>query len=135
VKTDSLRINQLSEQTFGWYLDYLTVLDAKDVESYVQLLSHDVELVIGNADPVVGREAVRAMLANYWQSFAEIEHDLRNVLGDDTNFVLEADNHYVTLDGRRVTVRAVAFTDRGPDGLVRSVRLHGDTTELFNAQT
>ena len=134
MKTDSLGINQLSEAAFGWYLDYLRVLDANDINAYVELLSEDIERVIGNAHPVIGREAVRDMLAGYWQSFAAIEHDLRTVLGDDFHFVLEADNHYLTLDGRRVTVRAVAFTDRDPDGLVRSIRLHGDATEVFTAR-
>ena len=52
--------------------------------------------MIGNADPVIGRETVRDMLASYLQSFAAIEHDLRTVLGDDFHFVLVADNHYLT---------------------------------------
>jgi len=44
-----------------------------------------------------------------------------------------ADPHsYANTDA--VTVRAVAFTDRDPDGLVRSIRLHGDTTEVFTAR-
>jgi len=96
MKTDSLGINQLSEAAFGWYLDYLRVLEEKDLNAYVELLGDDVELVIGNADPVIGREAVRDMLASYLQSFAAIEHDLRTVLGDDFHFVLVADNHYLT---------------------------------------
>jgi len=92
----ALGINQRSKAAFGWYLDYLRVLEEKDLNAYVELLGDDVELVIGNADPVIGREAVRDMLASYLQSFAAIEHDLRTVLGDDFHFVLVADNHYLT---------------------------------------
>jgi hypothetical protein len=63
--------------------------------------------------------------------FGSLEHDLKQVLGHDHAFVLEADNRFTTLDGRAVTVRAVAFTDRGEDGRVTSVRLHGDTSALY----
>jgi hypothetical protein len=37
-----------------------------------------------------------------------------------------------TLDGRRVTLRAVAFTDRNSEGEVSSVRLYSDTSPLFS---
>ncbi len=133
VKTNNLRINELSDDGYRWYLDYLTALDGKDVTAYARFLSDDVELVMNNADPVAGREAVSAGLADYWQSFGSIEHDLLNIYGTDQHFVLEALNHYVTADGRAVTLRAVAFTDRNGDGLATSVRLYTDTGPLFGA--
>jgi hypothetical protein len=71
-------------------------------------------------------------LAEYWQSFGELEHELLNIYGSDDRFVPEALNHYLTQDGRRVTLRAVAFTDRDDDGLVSSVRLFSDTGPLFS---
>jgi hypothetical protein len=37
-----------------------------------------------------------------------------------------------TLDGGRVTLRAVAFMDRNSEGEVSSVRLYGDTSPLFS---
>lgn len=86
---------------------------------------------MNNAGPVSGHEAVTAGLAEYWQSFGELEHDLLTILGSPSAFVLEALNHYTTRDGRRVTVRAVAFTDRDDGGLVSSVRLYSDTSPLF----
>lgn len=131
MKTENLRLNQLSDKGFDWYLKYLTALDAKDIEAYASFLSDDVELVMNNSDPVVGRDAVTAGLAGYWQSFGTIEHDLTNIYGSDDHFVLEALNHYVAADGRRVTLRAVAFTDRDDRGLARSVRLYTDTSALF----
>lgn len=47
--------------------------------------------------------------------------------GTDSAFVLEALNHYVRLDGRKVTLRAVAFTDRDAAGHVTSVRVYTNT--------
>ncbi len=86
---------------------------------------------MNNADPVKGRDAILAGLSEYWKSFASVEHDLRNLYGTDQSFVLEALNHDQRHDGKQVTLRAVAFTDRDEDGLVTSVRLDTDTAPLF----
>jgi catechol 2,3-dioxygenase-like lactoylglutathione lyase family enzyme/ketosteroid isomerase-like protein len=133
MRTDRLRINELPEPAYRWYLEYLGALDAKDIDAYGAHLAPDVELVMNNAEPVSGHAAVTAGLAEYWQSFGELEHDLLSILGSDRAFVLEALNHYTTLDGRQVTLRAVAFTDRDERGRVTSVRLFSDTTPLFSA--
>lgn len=129
--TENLRINQLSAAEYEAYLAYLAVLDARDVEGYGAHLADDVSIQFGNGAPVRGKAEVLAMLAGYWQSFASIEHDLTNIYGTDRTYVLEADNHYVRHDGRRVTVRAVAFTDKDAAGKVTSVRIHGNTAPVF----
>lgn len=131
MRTENLRINELSDDAYTWYLEYLRILDAQDLDAYAALLAEDVEMIQNNMDPVKGREAVRAGLAEYWQSFGELEHDLLNIYGSDRNFVLEALNHYSRLDGEPVTLRAVAFTDRDGEGRVASVRFYTDTAPLF----
>ena len=131
--TSNLRINQLSIEGYDNYLAYLAALDARDIDAYGQFLADDVTMQFGNDNPVEGKEAVLTMLSGYWQSFASIEHDLKNILGTDKNYVLEADNHYERHDGRRVIVRAVAFTDKNEDGLVIGVRVYGDTSPVFRA--
>lgn len=132
MKTDDLRVNQLSDDAYHWYLGYLTALDAKDIEGYGAYLAPDVELIMNNADPVRGRDDVKQGLAQYWQSFGTIEHDLLNIYGLDHSFCLEALNHYTTAAGDHVTLRAVAFTDRDDAGAVTSVRLYTDTAPLFD---
>ncbi|MEM7643276.1 MAG: nuclear transport factor 2 family protein [Pseudomonadota bacterium] len=129
--TENLRVNQLSDTAYEAYLAYLAALDARDVEAYGRFLADEVTMQFGNADPVVGKGAVTGMLAGYWQSFSAIEHDLTNIYGTDRSYVLEADNHYLRHDGTRVTVRAVAFTDKDEDGAVTSVRIYGDTSPVF----
>lgn len=131
MRTDQLRINGLPAEAYEWYLNYLAALDAKDIERYGAFLAPGVELIMNDADPVVSLEAVSEGLAQYWQSFGDLEHDLLVILGSADAFVLEALNHYTTLDGRNVTLRAVAFTDRDQQGMVTSVRLYTDTAPLF----
>lgn len=131
MDTANLRINQLSPEAFAWYLGYLAALDGKDLAAYGDFLADDCELYLNNLGPVQGKTAIVAMLGQYWPSFGSIRHDLLNIYGADMSFALEALNHYTRLDGKKITLRAVAFTDRNEAGLVRSARVYSDTTPLF----
>ena len=133
MKTENLRVNELSPAAYEWYLAYLAALDAKDLEAYGEFLSDDSILQMNNDDPVSGKDAVLQGLGGYWSSFGELEHDLFNIYGSDSAFALEALNHYTTGDGRAVTLRAVALTDRNEAGEVSSARLYTDTGPLFAA--
>ena len=133
METESLRVNQLSDEAYTWYLDYLEAVDSKDVDAYGSLLADDVVMQTNNYPAVKGKEANLENLAQYWQSFGDLEHDLLNIYGSDEAFVLEALNHYTRLEGERVTLRAVAFTDRNEAGQVKAVRLYTDTSPLFAA--
>ncbi len=131
MKTNSLRINQLSESAYERYLQYLHALDSLDIEAYAEFLADDCEVQSNNNPPMKGKEAVMQGLGTYWQSFKKLEHDLLNIYGTEQNYVLEAINNYTRLDGKKVSIRAVAFTDLNEDGLVKSVRFYTDTTPVF----
>ena len=130
--TSNLRINQLSATTYERYLAYLQAMDNRDVEGYGRFLADNVTVQFNNDAPIQGgKEAVLQGLGHYWQSFASIEHDLTNIYGTDSNYVLEALNHYIRHDGQKVTVHAVAFTDLDETGYVKSVRIYQDVSPVF----
>jgi ketosteroid isomerase-like protein len=132
---DQLRINQLSADGWAFYERYLHALDAYDLETYLSFLADDVTIRFGDDEPLVGRDAARAGLGGFWAQVRSmgrtLVHEPLNIYGDDEHLVMEALNHYDTDDGRRTTVRATAWTDRGPDGRVTSIRLFQDLTPLF----
>jgi ketosteroid isomerase-like protein len=132
MKTESLRINQLSIEGYNWYLSYLNRLDDKDVEGYGAFLSDDCVMLSNNNHPVQDKATILNYLSQYWKTFGSLTHELLNIYGSDTNFVLEALNHYMRLDGKPVTVTAVAFTDRNDAGFVTSVRFYTDTNPVFS---
>ena len=39
MQTNNLRINQLSDAAYQWYLSYLKALDAKDIQAYGAFLA------------------------------------------------------------------------------------------------
>jgi SnoaL-like domain len=135
VDLGSLRINQLTPEGWTWYREYLTVLDAYDLDGYVDLLAPDVSVQFNNAEPMVGHGLVKAGLGQFWGSVTgmgyTLVHEPLNIYGNDQHLVLEALNHYDSEDGRRVTVRATAWTDRDDDGKVTSVRLYQDVSSLY----
>ncbi|MEH2072271.1 MAG: nuclear transport factor 2 family protein [Nostoc sp.] len=131
MKTNNLRINQLSPETYEWYLKYLKALDSLDIEAYSKFLAPNCSVQSNNNSPIEGKELVMQGLAAYWETFASLEHDLLNIYGYDSSFVLEALNYYKRTDGEFVAIRAVAFTDRNQEGLVTSVRFYTDTTPVF----
>jgi hypothetical protein len=132
MRTDQLRINQLSPSAFAWFLDYVAAIDAKDLARYRPMLADNCTFQVNNGPPTVGKSAVLTGLGHYWPKFSTLEHDLLNVYGTDTSFAVEALNHYTRLDGRAVTLRAVAFTDRDATGLVTSIRVYSDPGPLFD---
>lgn len=131
MKTHNLTVNQLADADYAWYLEYLDALDRKDIDAYSEFLADDVSLQMNDDAPVVGKQQVVEGLRGYWQSFGRLEHDLLAIVGDERAFALEARNHYTRLDGAEVTLLAVAFTERNPDGQVTAVRLHSNVSPLF----
>jgi SnoaL-like domain len=129
--TKNLRVNQLTTKAYETYLAYLNTMDSKNIEAYGNFLANNVTIQFNNDEPMVGKEKVLQGLGHYWQSFATIEHDLTNIYGTDKNYVLEAQNHYVRMDGKATTVKAVAFTDLDENGLVKAVRIYQDVSSVF----
>lgn len=74
---------------------------------------------------------MREGLSQYWQGFGTLRHTELNIYGNDRNFVHEALNHYTTLDGREVTLRAVAWIDRNDAGEIVEVRVYSDQSPLW----
>ncbi len=131
MKTQNLKVNQLSANSYRNYLSYLEAMDNKNMVAYGKFLADDVEMWFNNEQFGSGKETILKALSEYWKSFASIEHDLTHIYGTDKNYVLEALNHYKRHDGKDVTVRAVAFTDLNDNGKVKSVRLYMDMAPVF----
>jgi hypothetical protein len=132
IKSNKLRINQLSEKAFQWYLGYLNTIDNRDIKSYVSYLSDDCTLQINNDPPVSGKDQITKHLTSLWTSFKGNGHDLLNIYGTDSSFSSEIINHFALHDGKEITVNAVGYLDRNGEGLLTSVRLYADFSPLFS---
>ena len=80
-----------------------------------------------------GIDVFREGLKSFWQGFKSIRHEELMMFGTEKNLVHEALNHYETLDGRQVTVRAVAFIDRDSEGRIEAMRIYNDQSPVWSA--
>jgi ketosteroid isomerase-like protein len=128
---NQLKINQLSEEGFEWYLQYLRAVDETDAEKFGAFLAEDCEFQFGNQTKVNGKTAIVEGLKQFWKTYDGEEHVLQNILGNDRCFALEALNIYQRKDGKKVTCPAVAITERNDAGLVTSFRVFIDIAPLY----
>jgi ketosteroid isomerase-like protein len=131
MKTDELKVNQLSPKAYEWYLAYLTAMDNLDIDAYAAFLAEDCEMQFGNTPIVKGKKNIVEALTAFWATVEGDEHNLQNIFGNDNNFVLEALNTFKRKDGKTVTIPAVAITEKNLEGLVTSVRLFMDVAPIF----
>ena len=123
IKSNKLRINQLSDKAFQWYLGYLNTIDNRDIKSYVSYLFDDCTLQINNDPPVSGKDQITKHPTSLWTSFKGNGHDLLIIYGTDSSFSSEIVNHFAV---------AVGYLDRNGEGLLTSVRLYADFSPLFS---
>ncbi len=72
TRSDKLRINQLSEKAFQWYLGYLNTIDNRDIKSYTSYLSDDCTLQINNNPPVNGKIKLQNNLLHFGLRLTEM---------------------------------------------------------------
>jgi hypothetical protein len=133
----SLTINQLPPSTTSWLSRVLFALDSKDIDAYCSFMSPVVTIIFTNGinlGPNMSNiDVVREGLTSFWQGFKSIWHEELMILGSERNVVHEALNHYETLDGRQVTVGAVAFIDRDSEGKIKGMRIYNDQSPVWSA--
>ena len=157
----SIRVNTVRPGTFDWLKRAISALDAKDVQGYLSYCSESIRISFNNdlgPPQMTGMQEAKAGLTAYWATFATLEHEELNIYGsgliryvptdrsitaaagerdqgeeqEQERFIVhEALNHFITLDGRSVTLRAVACLDRDDDGLIQALRIYSDQSPLW----
>lgn len=116
-----------------WISHYYADIDAMRVQSFVNRHSEDAVLVFGNNPPLVGKAAIAEAMKQFWDLLESSYHERRNLWFADEGdtAIVEWHVHYETKSGRKFTVPSVSVLDRGPDGLVTSLRVHVDLAPLY----
>ncbi len=92
-----------------WVDDMYTAVDARDVERFMARLDPEAWIRFGNADPVIGHDAIRAAFSEYFDSVAALSHALTGRWHQDDAILLEADVSYTRHDGSKLTLPAVTI--------------------------
>ncbi|MCU1682873.1 MAG: hypothetical protein JWQ81_3612 [Amycolatopsis sp.] len=114
-----------------WVTDYFAVVDAMDLQSFVDNHAEDAVVVFGNNPPAEGKAAISEAIGGFWSMIGGLRHDRRHLwFVDGGTAVLEASVHYWTKAGSEVVLPCVSLLDR-QDALVTSLRVHIDLAPLF----
>jgi hypothetical protein len=105
-------------------------IDALAPEKFVTHLTPDVVFRFGNADPQVGREAVREGVSGFFSTIAGITHNILRSwdVGDVT--IVQIDVEYLRQDGKSVTVPNVDVLAYDGD-LVRDWQIYIDVAPVY----
>jgi ketosteroid isomerase-like protein len=105
-------------------------IDRMDAKAFASYLAEDCVLRFGNADEVVGRNAIEEAIAGFFTTIKGISHDFVEQwdVGDTT--ILQFEATYTRMDDRRVTVPAVTIYRRG-DELIDDYRIYVDLAPVY----
>lgn len=133
----SVQNSNLSAETVSWLSQVLYALDQKDVEKYCSFMASDVALTFNNGQNTepntTGIDTAKTMLSDFWQTFRTIQHEEIGIFEAGNTIIHEALNHYETLGGWKVSLRAVAVMTRNEEGLIEALRIYTDQSPLFQA--
>ena len=105
-------------------------IDRMDAKGFASHLSDDCVLRFGNADEVVGREAIEAAIAGFFGTIKSLDHRILDQWDVDDATIIQFEVTYTRLDSRDVTVPAVTIYRRG-DELIDDYRIYVDLTPVY----
>ncbi len=105
-------------------------IDAFDPDKFVAHLTEDVTFRFGNAEPAVGRAAVREAVAGFFSTIDGLKHHILNLwdIGDVT--VAQINVEYIRTDGKHVTVPNADILTFDGD-LVSNWQIYIDVAPVF----
>ncbi len=116
--------NELTQRIFK-------TIDAMRPDAIAELFTEHARMVFGNAEPLVGREAIAAGVQGFFSTIKGLEHRIINDwhIGSDT--IAETEVTYRRLDDKEVSVPVVSIWHTGPDGLIDDYRVFFDLTPVY----
>ena len=115
------------------YLETLgRVIDAKDSKGFASYITENGIFKFGNNEPVVGREAIRDYVANFFSVIKSSEHKVINFWEQNNTVIWQGEVAYTRLDDKKVTVCFVNIFSM-QDELIKEYLIYIDNSPLFQA--
>jgi hypothetical protein len=106
-------------------------VDSMDPAAIATLLTEDARMRFGNADPLVGHEAILAGATAFFGAVRGIRHTIRTVWTVGAETIAETDVTYTRHDGKDVTIPVVSIWRVDVDDRIEDYRVFYDTTPVF----
>lgn len=117
----------------GIVVAYLTAIENHDIGALRRMLHRDVELTHANYPTVAGRDIAVDMIESYLNIIDAVEFEVLTVVGVNRMLIIEKVNLAKTRRMGVARVRVVTILEHDGQGQITSVRIYGDTADLFRA--
>jgi hypothetical protein len=111
--------------------DLFADIDSMEPDAFAQHLAGDVRFVFGNADPVIGRDAVRDTWAGFCDGIAGVSHEVIEQWNNGPATIVESVVTYTRKDTSTISLPVVTIY-RGAGELIEDYRIFMDVAPLFN---
>ena len=105
-------------------------IDAFDPDKFVAHLTPDARFRFANADPALGREAIRDAVAGFFSTIDGLTHHIRNVWEFGDTVIAQIDVEYLRKDGKTVIIPNADILIYDGD-LVRDWQIYIDVTPVY----
>jgi ketosteroid isomerase-like protein len=106
-------------------------VDTMDPHALDEVIAEDARMVFGNAEPLVGREAIAAGAGAFLSTFKGLRHRILNEWSVGADTIVETEVTYTRLDGKEVSLPAVSIWRVGDDGLIAEYRVFFDVAPIY----
>lgn len=87
-----------------WLAELFRAIDRKDIDAYLAFMTPDAVFRFGSAPGIKGHDAIRAAVADFYDSFDTLSHELDRAWAEGDTLVVEGRTTYTRHDGAQVTV-------------------------------
>ncbi|MDV2996895.1 MAG: hypothetical protein N4J56_006600 [Chroococcidiopsis sp. SAG 2025] len=129
---DSLAQSKKNFRSQEWVREYFVTVDKLNVDNIIANFVENGQFRFGNAEPVVGKEAIRDALVKFFSAIKAMHHENVGLWLGDSSAVFEAEVTYTRQDGTTVTLPCVSIL-RFRDNFIYDFRMVMDAAPVFAA--
>ena len=109
-------------------------IDSMDVNKFVTFLTEDAQFKFGNNPPVVGKEAIKKTVEEFFSSINSSSHKIINTWTHTDTVVCQGEVTYTRKDNSKVTIPFVNIFGL-KENLVKDYQIYIDISPLYADKT
>jgi ketosteroid isomerase-like protein len=117
-------------QRVSTYTDVFADVDRKDAKAFVSYLAEECVLRFGNADELVGRDAIEEAIEGFFGTIKGLSHRIVDEWEIGDTAIVQTETTYSRLDDAQVTLPAVVVGRRDGD-LFDEYRIFTDLAPIY----
>jgi ketosteroid isomerase-like protein len=110
--------------------DVFADVDRMDAKAFASHLAEDCVLRFGNAEELVGRDAIEAAIAGFFTTINGLSHEIVNQWEVDQTTITQLEATYTRKDDRQVRIPAAVVWRRGGE-LIDDYRIYVDQAPVY----